>query len=108
MRTLRVRRLVTGAKDRHGNATETYADPIDWPVHGLAPGARSESGGGRDLSVIAWTVFAPVGGNAPTERDVVLVDGVEYPVVGRPEDWSQGPFDGGPGGLIVELRRAEG
>lgn len=105
--TLQVRRA-TATKNAHGQTTYTFADPHDWAVYGLAPGARAEAvQPNRDVSEVAWTIFAPVSDDAPTAKDLVVLDGTEYPVEGEPQDWSRGPF-GSPGGLVVELKRGEG
>lgn len=106
---LGVRRRQAGATDPHGNPVESYAAATDWPVWALAPGASAEPGQqGRDLSLIAWTVYAPKGEDAPGERDRVVVDGAEYEVEGRPADWTNGPWPHPTAGLVVELKRAEG
>lgn len=107
---LQVRRRSTSAtKDRHGNAVVSYEGPIPWPVHGYAPGASDQpTRPNRDLSLIAWTVYAPVGGNAPGELDRVVLNGDEYDVEARPADWSQGPWVHPTAGLVIELKRAEG
>ena len=109
MFTLGVRRFVDGAVDAHGNPVSSFAGPVGWLVWSLAPGANVEPGAAnRDLSAVEWTVFAPAGGNAPGERDRVVVDGVEFEVEGRPADWTRSPFDRNVGGLSVMLRRVEG
>lgn len=109
MTTLGVRRRILGATDAHGNPIISYADPTDWPVWGLAPGAQTENpADNRDLSVIAWTVYAPVSDAAPTELDRVVVDGDEYDVNARPADWTRGLWPHPTAGLVVELRRTEG
>lgn len=107
--TLGVRRKVSGgSKNARGNKTETYAAAADWPVYGYGPGANGEPGlPNRNLSNILWTVYAPVSEDAPSEDDLVVIDGTEYAVEGRPQDFSRGPF-GFAGGLVVELKRAEG
>lgn len=106
---LGVRRRQQGLKDSHGKKTVTYAEPIDWPVSGIAPGANAEPNNpNRDLSLILWTVFAPSDSNQPTELDLVVLDSVEYSVEGRPADWTNGPWDNPIAGVVVELKRAEG
>jgi hypothetical protein len=107
--TLKVKRRQNGSTDAHGNPTITYAAGVDWPVHGYAPGANVEPGqANRDLSLILWTVYAPAGGNAPGELDLVTLDGADYAVEGRPADWTKGPWPHPTAGMVVELKRAEG
>lgn len=109
MQTLKVKRRQVGAKDPHGNPVVTYADGIDWPVHGYSPGANVEPGQpNRDLSLILWTVYAPAGGNAPSELDLVTLEGTDYAVEGRPADWTKGPWQHPTAGIVVELKKAEG
>ena len=106
--TLGVRRYVPGAKDARGNPVDAWADPIDLPVSGIAPGAMQEPGLPlRDASEVAFTVYLPAHENMPTERDLVTYGGVDYPVNGRPKDWGQGPF-GFTAGWTFELRNPEG
>lgn len=107
--TLGVRRYAGTGRDSHGNPVTSYDEPVDWPVYGYAPGASEEPHDpNRDLSVVLWTVYAPVGGNAPTERDLVVLPDGEYEVEGRPADWSHGPVVIPGAGVVVELKRAEG
>lgn len=113
--TLGVRRRIAGSKDARNNPTITYGASAPWQVHSYAPGAAGSSTANnavnlpnRDLSLILWTVYAPANGEAPTELDLVVLDGVEYAVEGRPGDWTNGPHPFPNAGLVVELKRAEG
>lgn len=106
--TLGVRRRVEGAKDAHGNPLVTYADPIDWPVHAIAPGASDmPTDPNRDLSLILWTVYAPAGGNVPGDLDLVVLDGVEYALDSHHSDWTRGPWVHPMAGVSVALKRPE-
>lgn len=108
MVTLHVKR-VTSTEDAHHNEQITYGSPQEWDVWWLAPGAIQEQAtGDRDLSVVVWTVGAPNNTQAPTEYDLVTVDGEDFAVNGRPHDWTRGPFQNPSAGIAVELRRAEG
>lgn len=107
--TLGVKRRVEGGKDAHNNPVVTYAAATDWVVDGYAPGANVEPGSpNRDLSLILWTIYAPVDPSAPTELDRVVLDGDEYAVEGRPGDWTKGPWPHPTAGIVVELKRPEG
>lgn len=106
---LYVRRLTSGAEDAHGNAARTFAAPVEWEVWGVAPGGMAEPYyPNRDLSDIAWTVFAPASDDVPTGRDRVDFEGETYEVNGDPKDWTHGPWEHPAAGVVVELKRAEG
>ena len=96
-----------GALDAHNNAVDAWADPVPILVHGVAPGASQEAvAAGRDVSSVAWTVYAPAG-TLLGARDRVEWQGDLYFVNGEPRDYTFGPF--GPfGGVVIELRRTEG
>lgn len=116
--TLGLKRYSAGAKDARGNAVPTFADPVDWRVFSIVPGSGDSvsRGGGagleppephRDLSVIEYFVTAPDDENVPTERDVVVYDGQDYQVAGRPDHWNTAsPWGWAP--VVVRLRRTEG
>ena len=105
--TLGVRRHSAAGSDAHGNPVESFGAPVDWPVHGIAPGSMEEPGGDRDLSIVAFTVIAPADALVPDESDVVLYGGAEYQVIGRPKDYSLGPFQFAAG-VTVELSKTSG
>jgi hypothetical protein len=109
MFTLAVRRYQPGATDAHGNPVESWSESQPWVVRGYAPGAMAEpSEANRDLSLIEWTVYADANDSAPGERDLVVLEGDEYAVEGRPADWTKGPWPHPTAGIVVELKRAEG
>lgn len=107
--TLKVRAATTGTADGFGNHSTTWAER-DWPVHAYVEGAATieQVGDNRaDLSVIAYTVYAPAT-SPPTEYDEVRVAGVWYPVNGRPKDYSHGPWPFAGAGVVVELQKVAG
>lgn len=107
--TLGVKRREVGAVGSHGKQAITFAEPIDWPVTAIAPGANEEPANpNRDLSLVLWTVYAAAHANQPTELDRVVLDGVEYAVEGRLDDWTRGPWTHPTAGSVVRLKRAEG
>lgn len=107
--TLQVKRRQLGATDAHGKPAVTYAAPVDWPVHGIAPGASTmPERANRDLSLIEWTIFAPADALVPGELDLVVLDGNDYAVAARPDDWTRGPWPHPTAGAVVELKRPEG
>lgn len=108
--TLGVRRriVIAGVPDRHGNPTFTFSEPQPWPVWGIAPGAAEPHEPNRDLSIVEWTVYAPMSPALPGELDRVILDDVEYEVEGRALDWTRGPWPHPTAGAVVELKRPEG
>lgn len=104
--TLTLRSYTTSGVDEFGNPIKTWVER-PWVVAGIAPGAvQDPMQPNRDASVVAWTVYADT--PAPADEDQALVDGAWFPINGKPADWTRGPYGAGPGGVIVELRRAEG
>lgn len=105
---LGLRKFIPGVKDSRGNVIEAWAEPIPMPVQGVAPGAMDEPGSAaRDLSMIAWTVYAPSGHGAEA-RDLIILNGREYRINGEPRDWTMGPWPMPFAGDVIELIRAEG
>ena len=109
--TVLLRSPTTGGEDAHGNPVSGWGDPRSWDVHAIAPGASEEPRKpNRDLSVIAWTVYGPKGGE-PGERDQVALPWAPsewFDIEGRPDDWTHGPWNLPVAGVVVELRRPEG
>ena len=106
--SITVHRYTLGAPDAHGNAAESWvADVAPTLVHAVAPGASAEAlQTGRDVSKVAWTVYAPTG-TVVAARDRIVWRGDLYFVNGEPRDYTFGPF-GRFGGVVIELRRTEG
>lgn len=106
--TVTVRRTTLGpAKDDFGNPLPTMTD-LDWGVYFIAPGSITEiDDGNRDLSQVAYSIGSPDGPNVPMDKDLVVIDGVEYKVSGKPANWNRGPFGFAPG-VVVEVTRADG
>jgi hypothetical protein len=106
---LQVRRRIKGDLDRHNNPTVTWSDPTPWTVRALAPGASSEpTEPNRDASLIVWTIYSDASADVPGEHDRVVVLGEEFEVVGRPSDWTKGPWHHPTAGVVTELQRWEG
>ena len=94
--------------DAHGNTTPAYADPVDLPVCGIAPGAMSvERDGTRDLSSVLYTLYCPAG-TVVGIKDLITYDGEDYAVGGEPQDWTTGPWANDFAGVVVYLARQEG
>jgi hypothetical protein len=95
-------------RDEYGRLRDTWDDPEDWMVYGYAPGANVEpERAGRDLSEVLWTVYAPAEG-LPGERDRVVLEGAEYSVEGRPQDFSHDPWGNAVGEGVVFLKAVSG
>ena len=107
--SITVHRYTLGSADAHGNAAESWvADAAPTLVHAVAPGASAEAlQTGRDVSQVAWTVYAPQG-TVLAARDRVVWQGETYHVNGNPPDYAHGPWANPAAGVVIELRRTEG
>jgi hypothetical protein len=96
-----------GVPDTHGNAADSWADPVDVPVFGWAPpDPDSENSVGRSQTIRDLDVLAPAGTDAqPGDR--MIVAGDTYDVIGYPEDFTEGPF-AYTAGVRINLNRSEG
>jgi dipeptidyl aminopeptidase/acylaminoacyl peptidase len=102
------RKRPTYVKDSHGNQTADWSLPTaDAVIRGCSvqPGASEELLGGRDTTLIDWTVYAPSGVDV-TATDGVEVDGVLYQVNGSVKRWPSPT--GATAHVMFELRRWEG
>jgi hypothetical protein len=101
--------FIEGPPDRHKNPTVAWSQPTAWTVRALAPGASAEPPQpNRDASLIVWTIYSDASADVPAERDRVTVMGDEFEVVGRPADWTKGPWRHSTAGVVTELQRWEG
>lgn len=107
---LQVRRFTKATEpDEMGNYASGLGDPEDWWVRSIDPVPNRESAtANRDLATLAYSIQADKTDKVPSYRDVVLVDGQEYPVDGRPDDWSNGPWPNPAAGVTVYLKKIEG
>jgi hypothetical protein len=106
---LGVRRWAPGTKDEFGNVTDTWAAATDWWVRSVDPVSNRElATQNRDPAVIAFAIQADKSPEMPGYRDLVVIDGAEYPVDGAPDDWTKGPWFNPVAGVVVYVRRAEG
>lgn len=94
------------AQDEWGKKRKTFAPPISTPVYAWAPPTPDVeirdlgTGVKRDLDLYAPEPFCSPG-------DKVVITGLEYVVIGWPEDYTNGPF-GFTGGYRINLKRVEG
>ncbi len=95
------RAYITDAEDAHGNPVDDWTPPTTVPVYGwAAPNSTEPKRAGIDAVVVTLQVIAPV--FTAGDKDRVIVQGVEYDVVGDVEDWNHGPFGFAPG-VVVNL-----
>lgn len=94
--------------DAHGNDRDAWGAAVTQAVHGYAPPTPPSEPfeAGRDAVLWDLDVYCPPG-FAVGPHDRVVVDGVEYDVVGGVEDFTHGPWQWAAG-LRVSLKRAEG
>ena len=106
---VQVRRYLGTANDPMGNSVPSLDAPVDWWVRSIDPASsRDANQANRDMTTIAYVIQADKTSAVPGYRDVVLVDGVEYPVDGTPDDWTRGPWFNPVAGVTVYLTRVEG
>lgn len=106
---LDVKRFSTTTKDDFGNDVPVYGDPQPWWVRSVDPvSSREPNQPNRDMATIAYVIQADKTDAVPTYRDVVVVDGKDYPVDGNPDDWTRGPWANPAAGVTVYLKRVEG
>jgi len=98
---------------------QTGVDRYNSPVYGLVDtdleeraafdpgGSREPVEVGREQTVTTPKLYFFKTWPDLTASDLVVVRGVEYRIEGRPADWKS-PFGSTLGGLVVELKKAEG
>jgi len=95
-----------GETDAHGNPVASWSDPVEVPVYCWAPGgAAQEDNINREQ--VSWDLDLYTDEIEVGPADRVTVKGLDYEVVGYPEDYRWGPFGWQPG-VRVNLRRVEG
>jgi hypothetical protein len=105
--TVDVLHYETGGEDEYGNDVETWSPPDTQRVHGWGPSGTEEDNDGRRRVVADLQLMAPRGFRiGPYDR--VVVDGLEYEVEGKVEDYTKGPFGFAGAGIRVNLNRVTG
>lgn len=91
--TIDLIRYVQGAKDRHGNSSKTYADPVPLPVWVVAPRNRDEPRTQDRAGAIStvWDIYAPKGTPVSFQDRVKLHTGELCEVVGEVGVWENNP-----------------
>ena len=106
---LLVKPFLPGAKDDFNNPVDAWGPARDWWVRSVDPVSNREpQQPNRDMATIAYVVQADKTDDMPGYRDLVVVDGQDYPVDGQPDDWTRGPWANPVAGVTVYLRRVEG
>ncbi|MBP2211088.1 hypothetical protein JOJ87_001432 [Rhodococcus ruber] len=105
--TVGVRTYTESGKDDRGNPVESWSAPVDHPVYGWSmPSSTEPKVAGHNRVLVSLELLVPPTFPAKA-HDRVVVDGEEFEVLGRPEDFNHGPFGFAPG-LVVNLGRTEG
>jgi hypothetical protein len=106
---LQVKPYIAGAKDDFNNPIDSWGPGRDWWVRSVDPVSNREpQQPNRDMATIAYVIQADKTDAMPGYRDLVTVDGVDYPVDGQPDDWTRGPWANPVAGVTVYLKRVEG
>lgn len=97
-----------GVEDPYGNVTPGWGTPVTLAVHGWAPPSAGKEPFEAGRDVVAWDLdlYAPAG-TTVHPHDRLVVDGLEYEVVGYEEDYTKGPWQW-PAGVRINLQRTEG
>jgi hypothetical protein len=101
-----IKRYQAGEPDPFGNPRAGYAPVADLLVYGHAPIGTMEQLADRDDATTTLFVFAPTG-TTVASNDVIVVNDLDYEMVGAVEEFSHGPY-GAPGGVRFMIRRTEG
>lgn len=101
----------TGAIDDMGNEGDSWADPVDLKVYGIAPTASLadvEPVAGRSAVMTLMTVFVPAGADLDP-HDRYVINGDEWEQEGEAGDYTRNPFKGPSfAGIVLNLKRVEG
>lgn len=95
--------------------TDRYGNPVYEPVDTVLPeragfdpgGSREPVEVGREQTVTTPKLYFRRAYPDLNDTDQVLVRGVVFDIEGNPADWKS-PFGSDVGGLVVELKKAEG
>lgn len=99
--------FVAGDADAHGNAEESWADPVSLGIYAFNPGTTSEPDQtSPDRVVTQPAIYLPEGALVGP-HDRVTVRGVTYEVDGVLRDF-RNPYDSSMDGCQVNLRVVTG
>ena len=108
--TVNILRRLEDGEDRFGDPIEVYSKPEPIRVHGWSPGPPTDVDDPvRDADSVDFTIYGPAGTPLPSPRDRVEVPGEGvFNVVGKPQDWSKGPWNNPVAGVVILVKRVEG
>ena len=90
-----------GAEDDYGNESAGWGAPIVKPVYGWgAPQGSEPKIAGHERVVVEVELLVPPEFGAVSPRDRMVLDGVEYDVIGPAESFDHNPFGWNPGGVV--------
>lgn len=102
------RRQQQTGEDRYGNPVYGLVDTVLPERAAFDPGgSREPVEVGRTQTVTTPKLFFPKAYPDLNETDQVVVRGEVFAIEGNPADWKS-PFGSDVGGLVVELKKAEG
>lgn len=97
--------FAAGAKDAHGNPSESWGAAVTVGVYAFDPGATSEPREGQDRVIVEPTLYMPAD-VVFGARDRVTARGLLYEVEGVTRVWRH--LNGRTPGNVITLRRVEG
>lgn len=98
--------FIPGDEDAHGNAVESWTEPVSVGIYAFDPGASSEPRDGMDRVVVEPTVYMPAD-VVFAPRDRVSARGRVYEVEGETREWVH-PTDSTRRANVATLRRVDG
>ncbi|WP_341258219.1 hypothetical protein [Gordonia malaquae] len=87
-------------ENAHGDPFESWSVPVSKPVYGWgAPQTSEPKLAGHDREIVEVELLVPPGFEC-SHRDRMVLDGVEFEVIGGVEMFDHNPFGWNPGGVI--------
>lgn len=88
------------SEDAHGNPVEGWLPAVERRVYGWgAPQSSEPKLAGHDREIVEVELLVPPG-FVVAARDRIVLDGVEFDVIGGAEHFDHNPFGWNPGGVI--------
>lgn len=105
--TVQLSKWSYGPKDRFGDQTKVWSDPVTRNVYGWSPPDLTEEvfSANRDAVVQDLDIYDP-DDSVYAPDDLVIVNGTTYSVLGNTRNYDHGPFGYQPGG-VVRVKRVE-
>lgn len=102
------RRQQQTGEDRYGSPVYELVDTVLPEPAAFDPGgSREPVEVGRTQTITTPKLYFPKAYPDLNDTDQVVVRGLVYAIEGTPPDWKS-PYGSDVGGLVVELKRAEG